>query len=184
MPVTSTPRTTVRYPAQRAKDLRIAVTIEDPALPVPLVVYFLEVVDRDADAWAVIPVGVELGLRFDREPGDDGSEPFPIDRLPRPLEVSALEHVTARFGDYIGYARGCLAIHGAPRGGTLPEAGSPKRRRREMTDDFLAGIGREYAMWSEGEGRAVTQIASAHGVDVSTASRWVQGARRRGFLSS
>jgi transposase-like protein len=42
-------------------------------------------------------------------------------------------------------------------------------------------IADQFDAWNSG-GRAVTQIAEAHGVNRSTASRWVEAARERDFL--
>jgi hypothetical protein len=53
-----------------------------------------------------------------------------------------------------------------------------------MTDEFLSMIAEQYREWSAGGGRAVTEIANAHGVNRSTASRWVDAARNRGILES
>jgi hypothetical protein len=188
MSVTATaPRARVRYPGSRATDLRITVTIEEPTTPFPIVVYFVHVVD-DArpDAWAVIPVGIELGHRFDAK--DDDGEPrqsHPIgDRLPRPLDREAVQEVVSRFRDYVEYARACIAIGGRPTNDPeqTPAARARGRRRRELTDGFLALIAEQYETWSAGKGRAVTEIADAHGVNRSTASRWVAAARERELL--
>lgn len=196
MSVTATvPRARVRYPGRRATDLRIAVTIEEPTTPFPVVVYFVHAVDNErSDAWAVIPVGIELGHRFDAK-DDDGqprkSQPGPPrqshpvgDRLPRPLDREAVQEVVSRFRDYVEYARACIAIGGRPTNDPkqTPAAQARGRRRRELTDDFLALIAEQYETWSAGRGRAVTEIANAHGVNRSTASRWVDAARERGSL--
>jgi hypothetical protein len=188
--VTTAPRTRVRYPAARARDSRIAVTIEAPSIPFSVVVYFVHVIDDGIpDAWAVIPVGIEMGQRFDLP--DDGMPhgKHPIgERLPRPLDRAAVQEVAARFHDYVEFARGCMAIGGPPRTGTGFSSGqtpvSPRgRKRRAWTDDFLSLVAEQYETWSAGRGRAVTEIANAHGVNRSTASRWVQAARDRGFLA-
>jgi len=186
MSVTTTaPRTRVRYPARRATDLRIAVTIEEPSTPFPIVVYFVHVVDDEIpDAWALIPVGIELGQRFDRP--DDG-QPHAShaigERLPRPLDRAAVEEVAARFREYVEYARGCIAIGGIPSPDPQSPGSRPRRRKRRLLDDgFLSLIAEQYETWSTGTRGAVTALANAHGVNRSTASRWVQAARERGFL--
>jgi transposase-like protein len=52
-----------------------------------------------------------------------------------------------------------------------------------MNDEFLTRIAEQFLMWSGDDGgRAVTDIADAHGVNRSTASRWVQAARDAGHL--
>ena len=177
MSVTTTaPRTKVRYPARLAQDLRIAVTIEEPSTPFPIVVYFLEVVDDEIpDARALIPVGIELGQRYDRDKLDLG------DRLPKPLDRDAVQQVAARFREYVEYARACVAFQGAPNPPAKTPGSQPRRRRRALTDAFLERIAEQYKGWSD-DGRAVSELAEAHGVNRSTASRWVQAARDRGHL--
>jgi transposase-like protein len=183
MPVTTTaPRARVRYPGQRATDLRIAVTIEEPSIPFPIVVYFVDVIDTERpDAWALIPVGIELGHRFDRPDDGQPHKTHPIgDRLPRPLDREAVQEVAERFREYVEYARSCVAIGGVPTAGRPP--GPRGRKRRQLTDDFLSLIAEQYVKWSAGSGHAVTEIANAHGVNRSTASRWVQAAKDHGFF--
>ena len=62
MSVTTTaPRTSVRYPARLTNDVRIAVTIEEPSTPFPIVVYFLDIYEKENPATrALIAVGIEL----------------------------------------------------------------------------------------------------------------------------
>jgi hypothetical protein len=183
--MTTAPRARVRYPARRATDMRIAVTIEEPSTPFPIVVYFVHVIDDETpDAWALIPVGIELGQRFDRPDDGQPHKSHPIgERLPRPLDRAAVQEVAARFREYVEYARGCIAIGGIPSPSSEPPGSRPRgRRRRALTNDFLSLIAEQYETWGAGQGRAVTEIANAHGVNRSTASRWVQAARDRGFL--
>src|SRR5262245_11296634 len=177
MPVTTTaPRIRVRYPARLAKDLRIAVTIEEPSTPFPIVVYFLEVFDTEIpDAGALIAVGIEFGQRFDGDEFDLG------DRLPKPLDREAVQQVASRFREYVEFARAWVAFQGAPSSPRKTPGSQPRRRRRALTDDFLQRIAEQYQAWSD-DGRAVSELADAHGVNRSTASRWVQAARDRGHL--
>jgi hypothetical protein len=178
-------RATVRYPGQRARDLRIAVAIEEPATPFPIVVYFVHVIDDERpDAWALIPVGIEMGQRFDAEDDGQPRSTVPIGKqLPRPLDRAAVQQVAERFREYVEYARGCVAVGGRPTSSGKTPGSKPRgKRRRELTDDFLSLIAEQYQRWSAGRGRAVTEIANAHGVNRSTASRWVDAARGRGFL--
>ena len=176
MSVTTTaPRTRVRYPARLAKDMRIAVTIEEPSTPFPIVVYFIGVVDDEADARALIPVGIEFGHRFDRGKFDLN------DRLPKPLDREAVQRVAGRFREYVEYARACVAFGGRPNPPARTPGAQPRRRRRALTDEFLQRIAEQYQAWSD-DGRAVSELADAHGVNRSTASRWVQAARDRGHL--
>ena len=176
MSVTTTaPRTSVRYPARLTKDVRIAVTIEEPSTPFPIVVYFLDIYEKEnPDARALIAVGIELGHRYHRDQGFG-------DRLPKPLDRDAVQQVTARFREYVEYARACVAFRAPPNPPSTTPGSRPRRRRRALTDDFLQRIAEQYQAWSD-DGRAVSELAEAHGVNRSTASRWVQAARDRGFL--
>lgn len=176
---TTTPRTIVRYPSRLAKDVRIAVTIEEPSTQFPIIVYFMVIVDDDIpDAEALIPVGIELGRKFERDKLDLG------DRLPRPLDREAVQEVAARFREYVEYARACVAFRGRPNAPAETPGSRPRRKRRVLDDGFLERIAEQYRVWSDEGGRAITEIANAHGVNRSTATRWVQGARDRGYLSA
>jgi transposase-like protein len=186
MSVTTTaPRTSVTYPGRRATDLRIAVRIEEPSTPFPIVIYFVYAIDdKIPNAWALIPVGIELGQRFERVDDGQPHKKHPIgEHLPRPLDRAAVQEVVERFREYVEYARGCIAIGGVPTSGSQTPASKPRgKRRRELTDDFLSLIAEQYETWSAGSGRAVTEIANAHGVNRSTSSRWVKAAKDRGFF--
>jgi hypothetical protein len=154
-----------------ARDPRIAVRIEDPAITEPVIVYFVRYVDTAVEASALVNIGIEVGRQFEATPG----EPLEVDRMPRPIDRFAVEHVAARFREYVEYAR--LSVNF----GSKPPPNAPKRRR-QLTDDFLSLIAEQFQRWSAGRGRAVTEIANAHNVDRATASRWVKAARERGLL--
>jgi hypothetical protein len=179
MSVTTTaPRTQVRWPGRRATDARIAVTIEEPATPFPITIYFIRVHDDEiTDAVAVINVGFEVGTRFDKDPYD---EVIPLgERLPRPLDGRAVEAVVQNFRAYVEHARHAIEFRWS---GQTPGSKPRNRRRRELTDDFLSTIAEQYEAWSAGTGHAVTEISKAHGVNRSTASRWVDAARERDLI--
>ena len=177
--VTTAPSLWIRWPGRAATDARVAVTITEPGLPFPVVVYFVRVFDDERpEAIAVINVGLEVGHRFDVS--GNPREAHPIgDRLPRPLDLQAVQHVADRARQYVEYARAAVEFK---HGGASPGARRQAGRRRELTDDFLATVAKQYTDWSEQTGRAVTEIAKAHGVQRSTASRWVAAARSRSFL--
>ncbi len=179
MSVTTTaPRTRIRFPGPRATDARIAVTITEPATPFPITVYFVLVGDDERPGvTALVNVGFEVGKRFD-DRAEGPRDRMPTDRLPRPLDRQAVEAVISRFRAYVEYARATVEV-----GMTgLTPGTKPSGRRRELTDDFLSMIADQYEAWSAGTGRAVTEISKAHGVNRSTASRWVEAARARGLL--
>lgn len=176
-PTTTLPQVTLRFPTAKAQDPRIAVTLDEPATPWPITVYFLNLANEEGSGAAFVNVGLELGHRFDRRP----DEQLVFEHLPRPLDRRAVQRVTEQFREYVEYARAALE-HGVAR--RTPGANAPASRRREMTDEFLSMIAEQYREWSAGGGRAVTEIANAHGVNRSTASRWVDAARNRGILES
>ena len=156
MSVTTTaPSARVRYPGRRAADLRIAVTIEEPSTPFPIVVYFVHVTDGETpERHALIPVGIELGQRFDRPVDDDGQPRKRHDigeRLPRPLDRDVVQEVTARLAEYIEFARGCVAVGRTPSASRETPGSRPRRRRRrEQSPEFLQGIAEQFLTWSDG----------------------------------
>jgi hypothetical protein len=175
---TTEPRTRIRFPGRRATDARIHVTIEEPSTPFPITVYFIRATDDELPgAVMLINVGFEIGTRFDLGVWDEAIDLG--ERLPRPLDRRDVEDVLGRFRAYVEYARAAIELHKSPA--QTPGA-KPRGRRRELTDDFLAMIAKQYEAYSAGTGHAVTEISKAHGVNRSTASRWVETARNRGLL--
>jgi hypothetical protein len=172
----TTPRVTLKFPGPKALDQRIAVTLDEPSTPWPITIYFVHVGDEERDAQALVAIGLELGSRFERSALHEAVE---LERLPRPVTRADVQRVIDRFGEYVEYARAAITVGGPPQ---LPPGERRQPDRRELTDAFMQLIADQYREWSAGKGRAVTAIANAHGVNRSTASRWVDAARNRGFL--
>jgi hypothetical protein len=168
------PRVRLRIPGPNARDPRYSVTLEEPGLDSAVSVHFLLVgADNGARAW--VNVGVELGERFERPHG----KPLLLDSLPRPVDPATVRYVAERFPSYVSFARSYLDYQAGGGGGKPPVR---KQRRRRLTDDDLRAIARQYQAFDRHSGRPVTELAAAHGVNPSTASRWVARARERGML--
>jgi len=54
---------------------------------------------------------------------------------------------------------------------------SGKRVRRKIDDDWLRQVAAEYLVRRDAGGHPATEMANAHHVEVSTASRWIKAAR-------
>jgi hypothetical protein len=75
----------------------------------------------------------------------------------------------SRHADFIGAAEALQQIAGPGRG---------------LSDAFYATIARHYeALVSEGEQHPIKTLSESHSVTISAASRWVKGARDRGYLT-
>lgn len=164
------PSVRLRFPGRNARDPRYSVTLEEPGVESPVTVHFL-LVGHDNGARAWINVGLEIGERFERPHG----KPPVLDSLPRPVDPATVLHVAERFRDYVSFARGHLEYRGAPDHAKPP---ARKQRRRRMTDDDLRSIAAQYEAFAQHSGRPITDLAAAHDVNPSTASRWVAKARR------
>jgi hypothetical protein len=160
-------KTTIRAPHRSQKDPRpdprVSVEIHDSRLAWPLRLYFASLGD-DAEL-----IGAEFGTE----------EPPPVE-----LDLRDVARVASNLSLYVEYARAeilfdrgdaqralkVLANVGAPRRGT------PGRWFREIAHEYSTRL-------AAGEKAPVKAIAEAHGVDKSTASRWLKEARRRGYIN-
>ncbi len=174
------PHVTVTFPGVKARDTRTSVTLEEPGTPWPITLYFLRIQsDGQPPEGVLINVGFELGERFEKDPT---AAALSLEHLPRPLDPVTVQRVADRYAEYVEYARAALAFQHSAKVAPSQQARGTNRRR-ELTDDFLRTIAAEYQAWKSGRGRAVTQIATAHGVQTSTASRWVKAARNAGYIA-
>jgi hypothetical protein len=81
------------------------------------------------------------------------------------------------------YARAVLANSRQDIVGALSALRQSNAPRRGLSNDFLRTVARLHeSLVSEGERYPVKAIARSQRVDISTASRWVAAARKRGFL--
>jgi hypothetical protein len=134
---------------------------------------------------AIVEGGTTLTLFFPAETGWAGkANPLEIRIEPRegadPFEPWRL---MPKLPLYLSYARAHLAheendIRAALR--ALRDLGTS---RRGLGDEFYRLIAQSYeAIVAEGEAHPVKALAEMQPVDISTASRWIKEARRRGFL--
>jgi hypothetical protein len=136
--------------------------------------------------------GLKLVARF--APGDlAGKGPVQELRvLPSgaPLESRALRRFAPKAELYLNFARSAMRILGSPEGESLEsyrDAAEPLRRLRapgrRLDDNHYKGVARDYeTLVAGGELHPVKAISQMHGVTIGAASRWLSGARERGFL--
>jgi hypothetical protein len=109
-----------------------------------------------------------------------------------PLEPRILRRFALHAEEYVAYARAAMRIYG-PEGtveerwanlrGVVDALRQVGRPGRGLTDSFYRQIARNYdALVSEGEPHPIKALGEIHHVTISAASRWVKGARDRGFL--
>ena len=172
-------RTSIRLVGAREdEDVRYWVTIEADELPWPLTFYFLGVLEDDGtSSWG--NVGLHMGVGPVSRSQVAGSE-----LEPRKLELApeGVRWVMESFFRYRRLALAALEADDAVLTSTRRALLKSGRQRREMSDDFLSRIAHEYAMWSAQGQAAATVIAEEHGVNRSTAWRWIQAARDKGHL--
>jgi hypothetical protein len=165
--------------------------------PWPIIFYFVAVMDDDVGTrlptWKIdtkaqtveidpgdvvewLHVGFEIGKPV--KPSDPNVRIGP-EEVP-PLTAADVEGVAARYVHWLEAARSYLKLDMARGSESLGRVRRQKPAR--LTDEWLRLIGNEYDRRNQEGQSAVTEIARAHNVDVSTASRWVKEARRRGHL--
>jgi hypothetical protein len=141
--------------------------------------------------------GCRLVIQFAGEDDVAGDGPLArVEILPagKQLELSDVRQLIPRAAEYVSYARAAMQTLGPPEAGTIEErwarfarAAEPLRRvsgkRRGLSDGFYQDIAEEYRkLTSAGERHPVKALSEIHHADISSASRWVRGARERGFL--
>jgi hypothetical protein len=162
----------VTFPGRRATDPRNTVTFYDEATPFPLRFHFLRVYDDETGERELRNVGCEFG----EQPRDNELA------LKMPEITSlALRRVIERYPHWVELARHQLMLEEA-RAGDLA-AGVKRVKPARLDADWYRMIAAEFRRHvDEGDPAPVTAIARSHQVTVSAASRWVKGARERGFL--
>ena len=84
---------------------------------------------------------------------------------------------------HIRYARASLRHDRADKVAALRALRDVDVTRRGLSNDLLRAVALTYdSLIAEGEPHPVKALAAMHGVNKSTASRWVSAARSRGFL--
>jgi hypothetical protein len=84
---------------------------------------------------------------------------------------------------YLSYARAAMAGHGGRIDAALHALRAAGKPRRGHSDEFYRQVASIYkALIAEGEPHPVKALAKMEPVDISTASRWVTEAKRRGLI--
>jgi hypothetical protein len=170
----------VRFPGVQARDPRITITLQELGTPWPIRFHFLSIEDTETGEHEYVHVGFELGERFDFEPGT------PSHRLtedPVRLDPVALQRIASNYASYVELARHTIVLEQEGMSGALRRL-RPGRKPARLTDDFYRLVAADFRTRREGTSAPLKELAAAHHVDISTASRWVKEARRRGHLEA
>jgi hypothetical protein len=172
-------RTSIRMPGVRADDdVRYWVTIQADELPWPLTFYFLDVLEDDGThRWGNVGFDMGIGPVSRSQIADNELEPRQVE-----LSPEGVRWVMESFFRYRRLARAALEADDAGAASTRRALLKSGRQRREMSDDFLSRIAHEYEVRSAQGQPAANAIALEHGVNRSTAWRWIQAAREKGHL--
>ena len=146
--------------------------------------------------------GLKLALRF--APcdfaGEEGLRKLEV--LPETdetLEPRALRQFAPQTELYLAYARAAMRLFGTRLDASEPEADLSRRYDaisaageilreigrpgRGLSDEFYRTIALHYlTLIEEGEPHPIKTLGETHHVSISAASRWVKGARERGYL--
>jgi hypothetical protein len=155
------------------KDPRWSVTFREPGTPWPIRFWFLSVQNGESQEWW--NVAFELG---DASDVTQDSDP---DGTPE-IDPASLQRVVDRYTHWLEAARHYLTLEHARGAEVLADVKRQKPAR--LTDDWLRLVASEFERRSGLGQHAISEIARAHHVAVSTAGRWVKEARSRGFLPS
>jgi hypothetical protein len=130
------------------------------------------------ESWATIT------LFYPRETGLSG-EDQPIEVRLTPPRAGEFEpwHLAPRLPLYFKYARAAILWNDGEAVRALRALRDAGATRRGLTDDFYCRVADSYkTIKAAGEQYPVKALAAMQPVDISTASRWITEARRRGYL--
>jgi len=136
---------------------------------------------------AMVEGGAKLTLFFDAETAQTGEADLLELRIEPhdcsdPLQLSWL---VPKLPLYLSYARASLAWRHDDAQRALRALRTLGTSRRGLGDEFYRSIAQCYeAIVAEGEPHPVKALAALQHAHISTASRWVKGARERGFLKT
>jgi hypothetical protein len=168
-------RVKVKMPGGAATDARYSVTFYDESVAFPLTFHFLLVGDPDR---GVVEQMRNIGCEFGEAPPSNDEEALAIPEL----TMLSLRRVIERYPHWVALARQQLAFEEERKGDLAAGVKRPKPARLDR--DWYRMVAAEYRHHQEaGEPAPVSAIARSHQVTVSAASRWVKGARERGFMS-
>jgi hypothetical protein len=132
--------------------------------------------------------GIELRLVFKgkaKRRRDEQLDLAKVEFLPdtAKLEPRVLRKFASQADLYVASAQAALRVDSKgvrEKVEALRELGRPGRG---LTDEFYRQIAEEYdAMVAGGEPHPIKALAASHTAVISTASRWVAGAKRRGLI--
>jgi hypothetical protein len=128
--------------------------------------------------------GCELVLFF-----SDGSGDGPVLEMrllpdSETLEPRTLRQFAPQAPLYASYARAAMQFRHDEAGSALMALRQVGATRRGLGNEFYKVIARSYAaLVDEGERYPVKALAEQNHVVISTASRWIKEARRRGYIT-
>jgi hypothetical protein len=128
--------------------------------------------------------GATLTLFFDPATAWAGDAPLLEIRL-TPTAVGELKPwlLSPRLLHHLQLARARLARSSGDITAAIQALRAVNAPRRGLNDDFLRAVAQQHeTLVAEGEPYPVKTIADMQAVDISTASRWITTARRRGLL--
>jgi hypothetical protein len=135
---------------------------------------------------AITEGGATLTLFFPAETGWAGEDaPLEIRLAPSGKGKESFEpwRLMPKLPLYLAYARASLAHRDGDIRSALKALREAGTSRRGLSDDFYSQTAESYkAIVAEGEKYPIKALAEEHFVDISTASRWIKEARRRGYL--
>jgi len=166
----------VRLPGRRAADPRVTVTLRERGTPWPVRFHFLNLLDDETGVAEYVHVGFELGERY-----DDVESGIPLKTEPEALDPVSVQRIAKNYVHYLELARQAIVLDQEGIGGAIRRL-RPGRKAARLTDDFYRLVADDFAARQQASSAPMRELAEAHHVDISTASRWVKEARRRGFL--
>lgn len=128
--------------------------------------------------------GIELVFFFD-DPGRQGPV-REIRLLPDVVELDpwVLRRVAPKAPLYLQYARAAMTANDDDWLGSLDALRELGTTRRGLTPEFFRRVAAKYqAIVAQGEPHPVKALSEMEHVKISTASRWITEARRRGFIT-
>lgn len=173
----------VRYPGVQANDPRITVTLQEVGTPWPIRFHFLNIAADESgqiEHREYLHVGFELGEQFASVPGTPYT---PLTEEPEPLDPVALQRIAGNYASYVEFARHAIVLEQEGMAGALRRL-RPGRKPARLNDDFLRLVADDFRARREATSAPLKELAAEQHVDISTASRWVKEARRRGFLEA
>lgn len=127
--------------------------------------------------------GCELVIFFDDLSGEGPIREIRLLPDTATLEPSVLRQFMPRAPLYAQYARAAIKFNRGEVRESLMALRDVGATRRGLGEDFYRQVARQYAeLVAEGERHPVKALAEMNYVTISTASRWISGARNRNLI--